>query len=93
MEEPKQEGAMIANDIELENVEGECRMCKIVFFFAFIAVFLVIIFTYFFKLHTPPAIEPLPPEQVHPVSGAEWQTRILELKRTADGNTATSSIK
>lgn len=92
MEEPKQKDPFIVSDMELDN-DGECTMCKFVFAFALIGVFLVIIFTYFFKLHTTPSVEPLPQAEVRPVSDAEWQTRILELKRTANGERPATSTK
>lgn len=91
MKELKQEDSLILTDVNVENTESECRMCKFVLVFAFIGVFFVILFTYFFKLHTPPSIEPLPQAEVRPVSDAEWQTRVLELKRTMEGNTSASN--
>lgn len=91
MEELKQEDLSVPTSVNIENDEGECRMCKFVLVFAFVGVFLVILFTYFFKLHTPPSIEPLPQAEVRPVSDAEWQARVLELKRTMGGNASASN--
>lgn len=91
MEELEQEESSMSKDVDLENDEGECRMCKFVLAFAFVGVFFVILFTYFFKLHTPPSIEPLPQAEVRPVSDSEWQARVLELKRTMNGNKLASS--
>ena len=93
MEELKQEDPLITANSQSEDEESECRMCKFVFAFALAGVLLVIVFTYFFKLHTPPAIEALPQEQVHPVSNEEWETRILELKRTVNGESAASGTQ
>lgn len=91
MEEFTQEDPLVLKNNEPENDQSECRLCKFVFAFALIGALMVIVFTYFFKLHTPPAIEPLPQEQVHPVSDTEWQSRILELKNTASGKSPTTS--
>ncbi|OGZ17082.1 MAG: hypothetical protein A2494_00040 [Candidatus Lloydbacteria bacterium RIFOXYC12_FULL_46_25] len=91
MEELKQEDPLTLVNAESENDQNECRLCKFVFAFALVGALLVIVFTYFFKLHTPPAIEPLPQEQIHPVSDTEWQSRILELKNTAGGKSPATS--
>lgn len=93
MKELEQEDVVITDAVDPKDDEGECRMCKFIFFFAFALIFLTIIFTYFFKLHASSSIQPLPQEQVHPVSDTEWQARILELKNTAEGNTSASSTR
>ena len=79
-----------AGTVEKKEQE-ECMMCNFVFAFAFSAAFLVIVFTYFFKLNTTPAIEPLPVGSTNPVSLNEWQEHIAELKNTADGNMPTTT--
>lgn len=95
MKELEQEDPIIeAQKVTTPTVdEDECVMCKFVLIFALVGVFLVIVFTYFFKLHTPPSIAPLPEEEVRPVSDAEWQLRISELKRTANGERPATSTR
>ncbi len=51
---------------------GECTMCKFVLYFAFSTLFLVLVFTFFFRLQPPPVLEPLPPSlQSSAMSGEE----------------------
>lgn len=43
-------------------------MCKFVLYFAFSTLFLVLVFTFFFRLQPPPVLDPLPPSQVASVT-------------------------
>jgi hypothetical protein len=68
-----------------EQKESECTMCKFVLYFAFSTLFLVLVFTFFFRLQPPPVIEPLPPSLQSSATNGE------EVKINENPNQAPSS--
>ena len=63
---------------DMNSGEG-CTICRFVKIFAFVVLFLVVIFVFFLRTKQEERLQPLPPEKAPQISPAAWNQHVLEL--------------